>query len=50
MLLLVTLKHGRAETETLLEGLEIIPLIVTDYKGVQLAEMDLESVLKRRQG
>ncbi len=40
--------HGRAETETLLEGLEIIPLIVTDYKGVQLAEMDLESILKRR--
>lgn len=40
--------HGRAETETLLEGLEIIPLIVTDYKGVRLAEMDLESVLKRR--
>ena len=40
--------HGRAETETLLEGLEIIPLIVTDYKGVKLAEMDLESVLKRR--
>jgi len=40
--------HGRAETETLLEGLEIIPLIVTEYKGVKLAEMDLESVLKRR--
>jgi two-component system, OmpR family, sensor histidine kinase KdpD len=40
--------HGRAETETLLEGLEIIPLVVTEYKGVQLAEMDLESVLERR--
>jgi len=40
--------HGRAETGTLLEGLEIIPLIVTYYKGVKLAEMDLESVLKRR--
>jgi two-component system sensor histidine kinase KdpD len=40
--------HGRAETETLLEGLEIIPPIVTDYKGVHLAEMDLESVLERR--
>ena len=40
--------HGRAETETLLEGLEIIPLIVTDYKGVKLAEMDLERILERR--
>ncbi|MCZ7401169.1 MAG: DUF4118 domain-containing protein [Candidatus Methanoperedens sp.] len=40
--------HGRAETETLVEGLEIIPLIVTDYKSVKLSEMDLESVLKRR--
>ena len=40
--------HGRAETETLLEGLEIIPLVATEYKGVQLVEMDLESVLERR--
>jgi len=40
--------HGRAETETLLEGLETISLSATDYKGVHLAEMDLESVLKRR--
>ena len=40
--------HGRAETEKLLEGLETISPIVTDYKGVQLAEMDLENVLKRR--
>lgn len=40
--------HGRKETETLLEGLEIIPPIITEYKGVQLAEMDLDSVLKRR--
>src|SRR5450759_624679 len=40
--------HGRAETETLLEGLEIIPLVATEYKGVQLVEMDLESVLERQ--
>jgi two-component system sensor histidine kinase KdpD len=40
--------HGRAETETLLEGMEIIPLVVTEYKGVKLSEMDLENVLKRR--
>jgi two-component system sensor histidine kinase KdpD len=40
--------HGRAETETLLEGLETIPLVVTEYKGMQLAEMNLDGVLKRR--
>ncbi len=40
--------HGRAETETLLEGLETTPLIVTKYKGVKLAEMDLDGVLARR--
>lgn len=40
--------HGRAETETLLEGLETIPLVVTDYKGVRLSEMDLDGVLARR--
>jgi two-component system sensor histidine kinase KdpD len=41
--------HGRAETEALLEGLEIIPLNLTEYKGIlQLAEMDLDSVLARR--
>jgi len=42
--------HGRAETETLLEGLETIPLVVSEYKGVQLAEMDLDGILVRRQG
>jgi two-component system sensor histidine kinase KdpD len=40
--------HGRAETETLLEGLEIIPPVVTDYKGVLLKEIDLDNVLARR--
>ena len=40
--------HGRAETETLLKGLETVPLVVTEYKGVQLAEMDLDGVLARR--
>ncbi len=40
--------HGRAETETLLKGLVTIPLIITEYKGVRLAEMDLDGVLARR--
>jgi two-component system sensor histidine kinase KdpD len=40
--------HGRAETEALLEGLEIIPPVVSEYKGVMLKEMDLDRVLTRR--
>jgi len=40
--------HGRAETETLLKGLESVPLVVTEYKGVRLAEMDLDGILARR--
>ena len=42
--------HGRKETETLLEGLEIIPPAVIEHKGVKLAEMDLDGVLARKPG
>ncbi len=40
--------HGRRETESLLAGLEVIPRREVDYKGHRLAEMDLDSILKRR--
>ncbi|MFZ2071683.1 MAG: DUF4118 domain-containing protein [Halobacteriota archaeon] len=40
--------HGRAETETLLEGLELIHPVVTAYKGVLLKEIDLDRILTRR--
>jgi two-component system sensor histidine kinase KdpD len=40
--------HGRAETQTLLEGLEIIPRKQVEYRGVSLTEMDLDAVLARR--
>jgi two-component system sensor histidine kinase KdpD len=39
--------HGRAETEALLQGLEVIPRRKTEYRGIKLAEMDLDAVLKR---
>ena len=39
--------HGRGETESLLEGLEIVPRRVVEYRGVKLTEMDLDAVLKR---
>ena len=40
--------HGRAETEALLEGLEIIPRKQVAYRGVMLTEMDLDAILARR--
>jgi two-component system, OmpR family, sensor histidine kinase KdpD len=40
--------HGRRETESLLEGLEIIPRLRIEYKGRILEEMDLNAVLARR--
>jgi two-component system, OmpR family, sensor histidine kinase KdpD len=39
--------HGRRETATLLEGLEIIPRLRIDYKGRVIEEMDLNAVLAR---
>ena len=40
--------HGRAETETLIYGLDRVPLRRIDYRGVTLEEMDVEAVIARR--
>ena len=40
--------HGRKETATLLEGLEILPPRKINYKGTVLYEFDLDAALKRR--
>ena len=40
--------HGRPETESLIEGLEVIPHALVDYQGVTLPEMDLDAVLARK--
>jgi two-component system sensor histidine kinase KdpD len=40
--------HGRAETEALLAGLEVLPRRAIDYKGRILHEMDLDAILARR--
>jgi two-component system, OmpR family, sensor histidine kinase KdpD len=40
--------HGRQETEALLENLEIIPRRTLTYRGIELAEMDIDTILKRR--
>lgn len=40
--------HGRRETQALVEGLEIVPRRILDYKGHRLQEMDLDAILRRR--
>jgi two-component system, OmpR family, sensor histidine kinase KdpD len=40
--------HGRAETEALLQGLEVIPRKRITYKDQTLEEMDLDALIARR--
>jgi two-component system sensor histidine kinase KdpD len=39
--------HKRAETDALLEGLEILPPKIIKYKNVELREFDIDAALKR---
>jgi two-component system sensor histidine kinase KdpD len=40
--------HGRAETEALLDGLEVLPPRLLEYRGATLREFDLDGALARR--
>jgi two-component system sensor histidine kinase KdpD len=40
--------HGRAETQALIEGLEVVPRRRIEYRGVTVEEMDLDAVLRRK--
>jgi len=40
--------HGRAETEALVSGLEVLPARMVPYHGATLREFDLDAVLARR--
>src|SRR5574340_1164287 len=40
--------HGRAETEAMLQALDIIPRKQVEYRGVTVPEMDVDAVLARR--
>ncbi|MCW8131086.1 MAG: sensor histidine kinase KdpD [Planctomycetota bacterium] len=44
----VVVTHGRKETESLLHGLEVLPLKYVEYQGARVQEFDLEQALKRR--
>jgi two-component system, OmpR family, sensor histidine kinase KdpD len=39
--------HGRSETSALLDGLELIPRRRVEYRGTELAEMDLPAIVER---
>ncbi len=40
--------HGRRETESLLEGLEVIPRRAVEYRGTRVQEFDIDAALARR--
>ncbi len=40
--------HGRKETDALTEGIPSLPRLASEYRGVKLTEMDLDSILSRR--
>lgn len=42
--------HGRAETEALVQGLEVLPRRSLTYRGHALEEFDLDAALARRPG
>ena len=42
--------HGRPETEALLEGLEALPPLAVEYRGLKLSEFDLDAALARHPG
>jgi hypothetical protein len=40
--------YGRPLTEALINGLEVVPRQVVDYRGSRMEEMDLDAILRRR--
>lgn len=39
--------HGRKDIEKLMQNFEVLPLLKTKYKGIELEEFDLDEALKR---
>ena len=40
--------YGRAETEALVAGLEVVPRRTVEYRGARMDEMDVEGILRRK--
>jgi two-component system sensor histidine kinase KdpD len=39
--------HQRSETDAMVEGIEAVPRLSLDYRGIAFQEMDLDAILKR---
>ncbi len=44
----VVVSHGRADTEALLDGIEVVPQRKIEYRGITLEEMDVDAIIARR--
>ncbi len=42
--------HGRPETARLIEGLEVIPRLRQEYRGITIEEMDVDAIIARKPG
>ena len=40
--------HGRAETAKLIDGLEVIPRLRQEYRGIIVEEMDVDAIIARK--
>lgn len=40
--------HGRAETEALVQGLEVIPMAEVPYRDTKIRELDIEAIIARQ--
>lgn len=40
--------HARPETSAMLDGIETLPFLMVEYKGIQLREFSLDEALKRK--
>ena len=40
--------HGRADTAQLIDGLEVIPRLRQEYRGITVEEMDVDAIIARR--
>jgi len=40
--------HGRAETEALIPGIDVVPRRNVEYRGVTIEEMDVDAILARK--
>jgi two-component system sensor histidine kinase KdpD len=40
--------HGRAETANLIDGLEVVPRLRQEYRGITVEDMDMDAVIARK--